>query len=186
MTKIARPVTPGREHRAGTSKRLAGTFNTQTSEEAERSQDSVAPAAQTQIVVGRRCSFLYVRSCPLCGLEHTHGRFPHGESNDDPMAAIARHGGVRVSHCHYQGPGRVARFVRGEWRTFARNLPEWCEPDGSSYRLVLGPEPACFTPRGIRDEAARHVMAVLARRGVATSLATWTPRRSCFRGWGDR
>jgi hypothetical protein len=183
--KKPRPATPGRARRPRNSKELGGTFNPEISEEVRGPQDNAVPIARTQIVVGGRGSFLYLRSCPLCGLEHAHGFFAHGQGSD-PLAAFAWHGGLRVSHCDCQGPGRVARFVRGEWRTAIRNLPEWCEPEESSYRLVLGPEPACFTPRAIRDAAARHVMAVLARRGVATSLAIWTPRRSCFRGWGDR
>jgi hypothetical protein len=183
--KMPRPAAPGGAHRAGSSKGLAGTFDAHISKKNSRPQDNAVPIARTQIVVGGRGSFLYIRSCPLCGLEHAHGLFVHGAASD-PLAALASHGGVRVSHCHCQGPGRVARFVRGEWRTVVRHLPEWCEPEGLSYRLVLRTDPACFTPRAIRDAAARHVMAVLARRGVATSLAIWTPRRPCFRGWGDR
>jgi hypothetical protein len=171
--------------RAGTSKELSGTFDPQNSEKPDERQDSVAPVAQTQIVVGCRASFLYIRSCPLCGLEHVHGFFVHGNGSD-PLAAFASHGDVRESHCHCHGPGRVARFVRGEWRTVVRNLPEWCEPEGSSYRLVLGPDPACFTPRAIKDATARRAMAAVARGGITTTHVIWTPRRSCFRGWGDR
>jgi hypothetical protein len=183
--KKPRPAAPGRAHRAKNSKELGGTFDPQISEETSRPQDGGMPIAQARIIVGRRSSFLYVRSCPLCGLDHTHGYFLHRQDGD-PLTAFAWHGGVRASHCHCQGPGRVARFVRGEFRTVARSLPEWCEPDGSLYRLAHGPDPACFTPRAIRDAAARPVMAVLARRGVATSRAIWTPRRSFFCEWGDR
>src|SRR5712691_8542546 len=111
--KMPHPAAPGRAHRAEKSKELSGTFDPQISEEPEELQDSAVPVAQTRIVVGRRGSLLYIRSCPLCGLEHTHGFFVHGRGSD-PLAAFAWRGGVRVAHCHCQGPGRVARFVRGE------------------------------------------------------------------------
>lgn len=184
---MPRPATPARVRRPRNSKELGGTFNPQNSAEPDERQDSAVPIARTRIVLGSRYSFLYIGDCPLCGgLEHVHERFPLCGAASDPLAAFAWHGGVRVAHCHCQGPGRVARFVRGEWRTVVRHLPEWCEPEGSSYRLVLGPDPACFTPRAIKDATARRAMAALARGGITTSHVIWKPRRSCFRGWGDR
>ena len=183
--KMPRPVAPGRAHRAATSKELGGTFDPEISEEGREPQDYPEPIARTQIVVGRRASFLYIRSCPLCGLEHMHGSFVHGNGSD-PLAALAWHAGYRVAACFSQGPGRVARPVRGGgWRTDIVRPAEWREPRGYGYRLVLS-EPACFTATAIRSPAARRAMVLLTRGGIATSLVIWTPLRSCFRGWGDR
>lgn len=174
--KRLRPAAPGGAHRAVNSKELGSAFHPEI--------NCAMPIAQARIVVGCRASFLYIGCCPLCRIEHTHGLFVHGQGTD-PLHAFKWHGGHHASHCFCQGPGRHVRFVRGRWRTFVVRPPEWCEPHGDDYRLVLS-EPACFTARGIRSGAARHAMMALARRGVQTSLMIWTPRRSCFRGLGDR
>jgi hypothetical protein len=106
-----------------------------------------------------------------------HGQFPlHGEGSD-PLKAFVACQGHRASHCHCHGPHRVARRTRGEWHTVIVYPPEYHEPEGDDYRLVLGPEPACFTPRGTKSKAARLAMLALARRGVATSLEILRPRR---------
>jgi hypothetical protein len=183
--KKLRPAAPGRARRPRNSKELGGTFDPKFSEVGREPQDNTAPIARTQFVVGRRASFLYIARCPLCHLEHAHGFFVHGNGGD-PLAALAGHGGVRMSHCHCQGPARVARRARrGGWRTVVIGPTDWREPHGYHYRLVLS-EPACFTARGIRSPAARRAMIAFARKGVATSLTIWTPQRSSFRGWGDR
>jgi hypothetical protein len=181
--KTPRPPTLAGQ-RAADPKGLAGTFDPEIKQEKGEPQDNAVPIAQARIVVGSQSVFLDIAECPLCGLQHVHGLVAHGQCSDLP-AALARQGRVCAAHCHCQGPGRVARRVRGEWRTFARHAAGWREPRGYDYRLVLS-EPACFTPRGIRSPAARRAMFALARKGVATSLTIWTPRRPCFRGWGDR
>ena len=175
--KSSRPAAPGRAHRAGTSKGLGGTFGPHISFETNGPQDSDVPIALARIVIGRRYSFLYIRNCPLCGMEHMHGQFPVRGEGSDPLDALAACQGHRASHCHCHGPHRVARCTRGEWHTVIVYPPEYHEPEGCDYRLVLGPEPACFTPRGIKSKAARLAMLALARRGVATSLEILRPRR---------
>jgi hypothetical protein len=141
------------------------------------SQDSAVPIAQARIVIGCQYSFIYIPHCPLCGLEHSHGEFSLNGQGSDPLQAFDCCRGHRASHCFCQGPGRDARLIGGQWCTVFVYPPEWHEPDGESYRLVLGPEPACFTPRGIKSPHARLAMATLARKGVATSLQILTPRR---------
>jgi hypothetical protein len=182
--KMPRPATLGGANRAVNSKELGGTFDPEFSEEGREPQDSVVSNAPARIVLGRRGSFLYIRSCPLCGLEHAHGFFGHGQGSD-PLTAFAWHSGVHVAHCHCQGPGRVARSTRGGWRTVVVPPAEWREPSGYEYRLVLF-EPACFTPLGIQSKDARLAMAELARRGAATSLEILRPRRGFILWRGDK
>ena len=156
----------------------------QNSRVARDRQDDM-PVAFARIVLGRLASFIYIDCCPLCGLDHAHGRFVHGKGGD-PVAAFAWHGGVRAAHCFCQGPGRDARTVRDRWRTFSTHPTEWREPEGQSYRLVLGLDPACFTPRGVRSAAAHNTMIALAARGVATSLQILRPRRPFVLWRGDQ
>jgi hypothetical protein len=84
----------GRANEAGTEG-LAEAFNTPNSKSREPHQVAQAavpafavPLALTRIVVGRRCSFLYIEYCPLCGLEHMHGRFPLRGQNSDPRQGL--------------------------------------------------------------------------------------------------
>lgn len=184
--KMSRPAAPGRAHRAETSEGLGGAFDPEISDETGELQDSVAPMAQTRIVIGCRHSFIYIPYCSLCGLEHVHHQFPLRGRGSDPLHAFEWHGGIRAAHCFCQGPGRYARFVRGRWRTFFVRPAEWREPEGQSYCLVLGPDPACFTPLGIRSGAAHNAMVALAARGVATSLQILRPRRSFVVRRGDQ
>ena len=176
--KMPRPAAPGRAHRPRNSKELGGAF---TSEQDREPQDSGVPIAQAQIIIGRRGCFLYIRSCPLCGLDHTHGYFLHGQGGD-PLTAFAWHGGYRAAACFSQGPGRI---VRGS-RTVVVRPAEWHEPKGELYQLVHGPDPACFTPLGIQSKDARLAMAELARRGAATSLEILRPRRGFILWRGDK
>jgi hypothetical protein len=154
--KMPRPPTLAGQ-RAANSKELPSTFDCQNSETLNQEQEddrSSVPNAHTRIVFGDKASFIYIPSCPLCGLEHTHGLFPYPYGN--LLQPYDSGDGYRVSHCFAQGLGRVARMVRGEWRTVRRQPPpEYREPKGNSYRLIPGPEPACFTPRGIRSADAR-------------------------------
>ena len=144
------------------------------------------PIAHTRIVFGRKWSFIYIEYCPLCGLEHMHGLFSlHGE-NSDPLQAYSACDGHRVAHCHAHGLGKVTRRVGGEWRIFERTPPpEYHEPQGHSYRLVLGPRPACFTPRGIKNNDAKLAMVRITRRGIDTSVEILTPRRKFVLDRGD-
>jgi len=172
--KMPRPAVPSSAP-AGTSKGLGGTFDSQVSQETSEQRDSVVPIAQTRIVCGRRSSFIYIPRCPLCGLEHAQGLFPY--PHGDPLQAYEACDGYRASHCHAQGLGRVARRVGGQLRTVQRKAPpEYHEPKGESYRLVMA-YPACFTPRGVRSKAARHLMDALAKRGFPTSREILKPRR---------
>jgi hypothetical protein len=183
--KSSRPAALAGANRAENSKGLGGTFDPQFSSETNGPQDSDVPIALARIVIGRRYSFLYIRNCPLCGMEHMHGQFPVRGEGSDPLDALAACQGHRASHCHCHGPHRVARCTRGEWHTVIVYPPEWHEPEGYDYRLVLGPEPACFTPRGIKSKAARLAMLALTRRGVATSLEILRPRRRSVFWRGD-
>jgi hypothetical protein len=178
--KTPRPPTLG-VGRAGNSEELGGTSDPHISEVVGPPQDSNVPIAQARIVVGRRGSFLYIGCCPLCGLEHAHGLFVHGQGGD-PLAAFAWHGGYRLAACFSQGPGRIVRRSR----TVAVRPAEWHEPKGELYQLVLGLEPACFTPIGIQSKDARLAMAALARRGAATSLDILRPRRRFVLWRGDK
>jgi hypothetical protein len=180
-TKKLRPAAPGRAHRPRNSKELEGAFDPEISEEGREPQDSAVPIAHARIVVGRRASFLYIGCCPLCRLEHTHGLFVHGQGSD-PLAAFAWHGGYRVAACFSQGPGRIARRSR----TVVIHPDEWHEPEGELYQLVHGPEPACFTPLGIKSKDARLAMAALARSGAATSVEILRPRSSFVLWRGDK
>jgi hypothetical protein len=154
---------------------LGGTFDPQTTEQTGEPQGDAVPIAQTRIVIGCRHSFIYLPHCPLCGLEHMHGQFPLHGQHSNPLQAFLSCGGHRASHCVCHGLSRIARLIGGEWCTVF--VPEWHEPDGESYRLVPGPEPACFTPSGIKSKAAHYAMAALARRGIPTSLEILKPRR---------
>jgi hypothetical protein len=177
-----RPPTLG-VGRAGSSKGLGGTFDFQNSEILNQKQDDdrlLIPNAHTRIVFGAKASFIYIRSCPLCGLEHAHGlfRYPHG----NPLQAYDSCD--VASHCVAQGLGRVAKMIGGEWRAVQRRPPrEYKEPEGDSYRLIPGPEPACFTRRGIRSAEARAAMARLA--GDSKSLQVLKPRRAFIFERGD-
>jgi hypothetical protein len=182
--KTPRPPTLAGQ-RAGISKGLGGTFDFQNSETLNQEQDddrSSVPNAHTRIVFGRKASFIYIPYCPLCGLEHAHGLFPY--PHDDPLQAYDSCDGYRASHCSAHGLGRIAKRIRGEWRIVRRRPPpEYKEPEGYSYRLVLGPEPACFTRRGIRSVDARAAMARLTN--VSTSLQVLIPRRAFIFERGD-
>jgi hypothetical protein len=91
--KMPRPEARAGANRAGTSKGLGGTFDAQFSFETNGPQDSVVPIALTRIVIGRRYSLLYIRNCPLCGMEHMHGQFPvHGEGSDPLDVLVACQG----------------------------------------------------------------------------------------------
>jgi hypothetical protein len=184
--KTGRPAARGRADRAGDSKGLGGNFDPHTTEQTGELQDSEVPIAQTRIVIGCRYSFVYIPHCPLCGLEHMHDQFPLHGQHSNPLQAFLACGGHRASHCFCQGPGRIARFFCGEWRTVFVCPPEWREPEGQSYRLAQGPEPACFTPRGIKSKAAHCAMAALARRGIPTSLEILRPRRPFVLWRGDK
>jgi hypothetical protein len=137
------------------------------------------PDAPSRIVLGRRFAFIYIENCPLCGLEHMHGQFDLADPNRNPLQAYADHGGLRASHCSAQGIGNQAKCVRGDWRILPKPAPpEFHEPQGGgSYRLVLGPKPACFTPLGIKSKRARNAMARLARSGAPVSIEILQPRR---------
>ena len=175
-TNTRRPGAPNRAHRAGNSKGLGGTFDPQNTEQTHELQDAAVPIAQTRLVFGCKYSFIYIPHCPLCGLEHAHGEFSLNGQGSEAMQAFDWSGGHRASHCFCQGPGRVARLIGGEWCTVFVYPPEWHEPKGESYRLVMS-YPACFTPRGFRSKAARHLMDALAKRGFPTSLEILRPRR---------
>jgi hypothetical protein len=184
--KTPRPMAPGGAHRAGTSKGLGGTFEFQfSSETSEQQEDSEVPIAHTRIVIGRKWSFIYIEYCPLCGLEHMHGKFALRGPNSDPLQAF-EDGGLRVAHCVAHGLGRVARRIRGEWRTVERKPPpEYHKPEGvGSYQMVLS-YPACFTPRGIKNKDAKALMERLARRAAPTSQEILKPRRSFVLLRGD-
>jgi hypothetical protein len=142
------------------------------------------PNAHSRIVIGRKCSFIYIEYCPLCGLEHVHGQYPlHGPYNN-PVEAYEACDGHRASHCDAEGLGRVMRRIDGEWCNVSRDPPpEYHEPKGGSYRLVMS-YPACFTPRGIRSKAARDLMNALAKKGFPTSLEILKPRRKFVLRWG--
>ncbi len=135
------------------------------------------PIAHSRIAIGREYSFIYIEFCPLCGLEHMHGQYPlHGPYNN-PVEAYESCHGHRTSHCDAHGLGQVMRRIGGEWCSVYRDPPpEYHEPKGGSYRLVMA-YPACFTPRGIRSKAARHLMDALARKGFPTSSEILKPRR---------
>ena len=173
--KTPRPEALAGANRAGNSKGLGGTFDPQFSFETNGPQDSDVPIALTRIVIGRRYSFLYIRNCPLCGMEHMHGQFPVRGGGSDPLDALVACQGHRASHCHCQGPHRVARCTRGEWHTVIVYPPEWHEPEGDDYRLVLGPEPACFTTPGNQKQsrASRNACACKKRcRDIVGNLET--------------
>ena len=152
--KTPRPPTLGVE-RAGNSKGLAGTFDPQNSETLDQEDDDrvLVPNAHTRIVFGRQASFIYIPYCPLCGLDHTHGLFPY--PHGDPLQAYDSGHGCRASHCSAHGLGRVRENVRGEWRIVrCPPQPEYKEPEGVSYRLIPGPEPA--SSRGAASEALQQ------------------------------
>ena len=142
------------------------------------------PLAFSRPVVGRTHAFIYIEFCPLCGLEHMHGQFPHGSTQ---LILRAYENPSRAAHCRAHGLGRILKQVKGgEWRIVERAPPpEYREPTGHSYRLVLGPKAACYTPSGARDKVARQVMAELARMGFLTSDEVLRPRRRFVLGRGD-
>ena len=107
-------------------------------EEASAPQESGIPIAHSRIVIGRRFSFIYIEYCPLCGLEHMHGQYSlHGPYND-PVEAYESCHGHRASHCDAHGLGRIMRRIGGEWCNVYRDPPpEYHEPEGESYRLVM-------------------------------------------------
>ena len=110
-----------------------------------------------------------------------HGLFDLTGPRSDPLRAYEAASGLRGSHCFPHGPGRTAKRINGEWRIIPKAAPpEWHEPQGESYRLVLGPKPACFTPLGIKSKRVRNAMACLARRGIPVSLEILQPRRRRF------
>jgi hypothetical protein len=142
-------------------------------------QQNGMPIAHTRIVLARTASFIYIEYCPLCGLEHLHGWYPYRSNYNDPLQAYAASDGHRGSHCGAHGLGRTTKMRRGELILVDRPAPpEYREPQGSQYRLVLGPKPTCFTARGFRSKKARLAMAQLAQRGVPTSLEILRPRRA--------
>jgi hypothetical protein len=136
-----------------------------------------APIAHSRIIIGPEYSFIYIPHCPLCGLEHMHGQYQLDGPFNNPAEAYESRDGHRGSHCVPHGLGRIMRRIGGEWCNVHRDAPpEYHEPEGESYRLVMS-YPACFTPRGIRSKAARNLMDALARRGFPTSLEILKPRR---------
>jgi hypothetical protein len=182
--KIPRPPAPAGQ-RAGDSKGLGGTFDFQNSEILNQKQDDdrlLVPNAQTRIVFGAKASFIYIPCCPLCGLEHAHGLFPYPHSN--PLQAYDSCGGYRASHCFTHGLERVAKTIRGEWHIVRRRPPpEYKESEGDSYRLIPGPEPACFTRCGILSADAKAAVARLV--GIPKSLEVLKPRRAFILERGD-
>jgi hypothetical protein len=135
------------------------------------------PIAYSRIVIGHRFSFIYIVYCPLCGLEHVHGQYSLDGPYNDPVEAYESCDGHRAAHCGPHGLGRILRRIGGEWCNAHRDPPpEYHEPKGESYRLVMS-YPACFTPLGVRSKAARNLMDTLARRGFPTSLEILKPRR---------
>jgi hypothetical protein len=145
--------------------------------ECQHGSSDAIPVAHTRIVFGRKYSCIYIEYCPLCGLEHMHGRFALCGENSDPLEAYDW-GGHRHSHCHCHGLGHVTRFRNGRPILVERpRPPEYRESQGCSYQLVLGPKPACFTAKGFKSKAARSAMAQLAWRGVPTSTEILRPRR---------
>ena len=137
-------------------------------------QDAEAPIAHTRIVLGRKAASIYVPYCPLCGLEHTHGLFSYPDG--DPLQAY-ENDGHRPAPCEAKAMGWVVCCIGDEWRIISRPPPpEYRGPQGYSYRLVLGPERACFTPRGIKNKHALAAMAKLARGGVPWSFQILKPR----------
>jgi hypothetical protein len=151
MMDTKRPGALAQAHRSAGSKIHSGISapaNTRAEDQQQDDRDFAIPRAFTRIVIGRRHSFIYVENCPLCGLEHAHGLFEFHGPYSDPLQAY-RSGGYRHAHCNAQGLGRIARNIGGQWFTVERSPPpEYHEPQGYSYQLVLGPKPACFTPRG--------------------------------------
>jgi hypothetical protein len=181
------PAAPGGAHRAGSSKGLGGTFDSQISNETSEQQDSTVPIAQARIVIGCKCSFAYIEHCPLCGLEHMHGQFPLHGPHSDALQAFHAWDGYRLSHCGAQGLYADVppdRLLRGDYR-LRQPPPEYHRPEGDSYRIVMA-YPACFTPLGIKNEDARELMIHLAGRGAPTSLEILKPRRSFVLLRGDR
>ncbi len=139
--------------------------------------ESDLPIAHSRIVIGPKYSFIYIEYCPLCGLEHMHGEYPLNGPYNNPVEAYESCHGHRASHCDAHGLGQIMRRIGGEWCSVYRDPPpEYHEPKGGSYRLVMS-YPACFTPRGIRSKAARNLMDALARRGFPTSSEILKPRR---------
>jgi hypothetical protein len=135
------------------------------------------PIAHSRVVVGPKYSFIYIEYCPLCGLEHLHGQYPLQGPYNDPAEAFDACDGHRASHCDAHGLGRITHRIGGErCNGYSDPPPEYHEPRGGSYRLVMS-APACFTPRGVRIKAAHHLMDALARRGFPTSLEILKPRR---------
>jgi hypothetical protein len=150
------------------------------------SKNRTVPVAHTRIVVGHRASFLYIEYCPLCGLEHMHGQFPLRGENSDPRQALKACDGYRCSHCGPHGLGHIVKKRKGGKFGLVKRKPppEYREPKGYSYQLVLGLKAACFTPRGSRSKDARSVMAQLARAGIATSNEILRPRRAFVLDYG--
>jgi hypothetical protein len=166
------------ECRAQTSFRAKDAVDPKTRNRSSTQRQDEVPDAVGRIVFGRRYSFIYIEHCPLCGLEHLHGRFSL-EDPHYPLQAYADHGGLRASHCSAQGIGNQAKYVRGNWRILPKPAPpEFHEPQGGgSYRLVPGPKPACFTPLGSKSRRARAAMARLNCRRVPVSTEILQPRR---------
>lgn len=136
------------------------------------------PLAFSRPVVGRTHAFIYIEFCPL------FGQFPHGSTQ---LILRAYENPSRAAHCRAHGLGRILKQVKGgEWRIVERAPPpEYREPTGHSYRLVLGPKAACYTPSGARNRVARQVMAELARQGFPTSDEVLRPRRGFVLKYGD-
>jgi hypothetical protein len=142
------------------------------------------PIAHSRIAIGSEYSFIYIEFCPLCGLEHRHGQYSFYGPYNDPLQAYEACDGHRASHCGPYGLGWIMRRIDGEWCNVRRDPPpEYHEPKGESYRLVMA-YPACFTPRGIKSKAARYLMDALAKRGFPTSLEILRPRRNFVLRWG--
>ena len=142
------------------------------------------PVAYSRIVIGARHSFIYVEYCPLCGLEHMHGRYPLYGEYSDPLQAFFAYNGHRSSHCSAHGLGMMTKMARGELVLVEKQAPpEYRMPQGGGYQLVLGPKPVCFTPAGFKSRDARAAMALLARRDIPTSSEILQPRRQGIRSW---
>ena len=193
--KAPRPRASAEARGAGDQQVLGGIYDPKinlptVSQQGPASPSSYqVPLAFTRIVVGRTHAFIYIEYCPLCGLEHMHGQFPHEQSLLDACALILRayENPSRGAHCSPHGLGRILKQVKGgDWVTVQRAPPpEYREPTGHSYRLVLGARPACFTPSGVRNKAARRVMDELAKQGVHTSDEILVPRRRFVLEYGD-
>jgi hypothetical protein len=139
--KTPRPAPLNGVDRAGNRKSLTGTSDpTDNNTEGHRQ----GPIAWACTFVSRRGNVGYwIRECPFCGSEHTHGGSP-------PPVALHRADGWRAPHCAFQAP---------------RPTPQ---PNGEYY-LKLGPWPARLAPCAERSRTAKNACRYLRSIGVETS-----------------